>query len=350
MSQRTRRGVGLIGLGGISPAHLNWLTLAEGWDVVAICDVDPARVEKVAGERGITNAFTDAQELIDCAEVEIVDIATPPAPHAELARAAFGAGRHVMSEKPLVLRTSDAFALAEAAEKAGVVHGVCHEYRYHPAHRAVARLLAEGYVGELQHVSLDRTQALSNLSPANQWIRDPSVGGGFLMQTLVHHLDLILWLCGTFAITGAETAGHPQPGDAVRTPEDVVLLHGTAGDGALLSVTGGWSYQHPAGTRWQFNGSEGTLRLESDSYRTAEAGTRVYGARSGAPLALLSADERDRPPWFAPEQEQFATLFASQATEFLRKVNDVSFASSFATFSDSARLLKAIEPARPDWA
>jgi predicted dehydrogenase len=115
-------------------------------------------------------------------------------------------------------------------------------------------------------------------------------------------------------------------------------------------VTGGWSYQHPAGTRWQFNGSEGTLRLESDSYRTAEAGTRVYGARSGAPLALLSADERDRPPWFAPEQEQFATLFASQATEFLRKVNDVSFASSFATFSDSARLLKAIEPARPDWA
>ena len=331
-------GIGLIGIGAISPAHLEWLTRADGWDVVAVCDVDAVKARACAERYGVANVFDNASGLIACDDVEVVDIATPPAPRFELAHEAIAAGKHLLCEKPLCLTAGAADELAELAGSAGLVNALCHEYRYHPAHVAAKRLIDDGSVGEVRMVTMERTASSRVLPTANVWLRDPAVGGGFLLQTLSHSLDLVQWMCGPIALDGAVARGHLDGGGS-STMEDVVVLSGAVGDSAVLSVVGGWTVHQPIGTMWRIHGSLGTVQISTPSHRTADEDTIV---------SFASGSEAMAPVEFDPglPGEQLPSLFEALATDVLRQIDDPHAATSFATFADAAQLLHSMSPAR----
>jgi predicted dehydrogenase len=112
--------VGVVGVGYWGSRHVRVLRSTTG--VATVVGVD----ERFTGKTG-------SPQLIDCdvagypdleaalPEVDAVVIATPPSSHYELGMRAIRAGKHVLIEKPLAASLSEARALVDAAQAAGIV-------------------------------------------------------------------------------------------------------------------------------------------------------------------------------------------------------------------------------------
>ncbi len=123
MSGQQRLGVGVIGAHAwAEQAHLPGYAAYDRVELVAICDIVPERAEAMAEKFGIRKIYTDAHELIDDPEVQMVDVCTPTDTHLPLSLAAIDAGKHVLSEKPLAHDAEDAFAAAALAQRNGRAH------------------------------------------------------------------------------------------------------------------------------------------------------------------------------------------------------------------------------------
>src|ERR1700754_1963363 len=95
-------GVGIIGCGGIVlQNHLPGLALCPEAKLTALCDTNPAVLQKAVQQTGVTAAVADYQELLKQADVNAVIIAPPIFLHAPIALAAIAAGKHVLCEIPI---------------------------------------------------------------------------------------------------------------------------------------------------------------------------------------------------------------------------------------------------------
>src|SRR5438309_8148172 len=93
-------GVAIIGSGGIALAnHLPGFALCPDTKVVALCDANPAVLEKASKQSGITATYADYNDVIRRDDVHAVVIATPNYLHAPITHAAVKAGKHVLCEK-----------------------------------------------------------------------------------------------------------------------------------------------------------------------------------------------------------------------------------------------------------
>jgi predicted dehydrogenase len=111
--------IGVVGVGNISGIYFDNLKKLEGVEVVAVADLDVARAEAVAAERGIARALTTEALLAD-SEVEFVLNLTIPAAHGPVALQAIENGKHVYNEKPLSVSRAEAQQVIEAASKKGL--------------------------------------------------------------------------------------------------------------------------------------------------------------------------------------------------------------------------------------
>src|SRR5579864_8706637 len=97
-------GVAIIGSGAIALAnHMPGFALCPDTKVVALCDSNPAVLEKARQSTGIKNTYSDYRELLNRDDVNAVLVATPNVFHAPITLAAIAAGKHVMCEKPIAM-------------------------------------------------------------------------------------------------------------------------------------------------------------------------------------------------------------------------------------------------------
>jgi predicted dehydrogenase len=123
---------------------------------------------------------------------DAVVISTPHALHAAHARAAVEHGRHVLVDKPFVLRSAEARALAEAAAARGLVAAVAFNRRLDPACRRARDLVRAGALGPLRFVE---TVQLGYGTAG--WLDDPALGGGGPFAGRGAHMaDVVPWLTG----------------------------------------------------------------------------------------------------------------------------------------------------------
>jgi predicted dehydrogenase len=157
--------------------------LGTGW--VACADLDPSRRAEVARRYPWVRAVAEADEVIGDPDIDALVVATPARTHAALVQAGLAAGKHVLVEKPLALSTCEAVALAEQADRAGLVLVVGHTFEYNPAVTKIRALLDAGDLGELwylhsQRVNLGRIQrdvnALWSIGPHDVSIANYLVG------------------------------------------------------------------------------------------------------------------------------------------------------------------------------
>jgi len=161
--------VGQVGYGYWGPSLARNFAGRPGGHLAVLADQDPAR-RVLAGESlPGTRIVADARSVIDDPEVEAVVLATPPATHAALAVAAMRAGKHVFIEKPLALTVEDGATIAAAAEDTGLVVVVGHLLLFHPAVRALTRIVDTGGLGDLWTVECERTNLGQVRSDVNAW-------------------------------------------------------------------------------------------------------------------------------------------------------------------------------------
>jgi predicted dehydrogenase len=203
MSDRARQENGprlrhaVVGVGaGIFGGHRPALQLPTV-EVVGVADVNRAPAEDRAEELGCP-AFDDYRTLLAQARPEVVVIMTPHPFHAEIAIAAFEAGCHVLTEKPMGVHVGEADAMIAAAERAGRLLAVSFQFRHRPEVVAARRLISEGRLGELQ-----RAEALAVWTRAERYYSGSpwrgtwkGEGGGVLMNQAPHNLDTLCHLMG----------------------------------------------------------------------------------------------------------------------------------------------------------
>ena len=95
--------VAVVGVGGISGAHIPAWEEMKDAELVALCDIRPERMEKYEGKR----CYTDIDELLKNEELDILDICLPTYLHADVACKAMDLGINVITEKPISLKDED---------------------------------------------------------------------------------------------------------------------------------------------------------------------------------------------------------------------------------------------------
>ena len=141
--------VALVGCGFFARNHLHaWKDLAaEGAELVAVCDIDPAKAEAAAKEFDVARWYRDFEEMLAAEQIDLLDIVTRMDTHRALVEKAVSAGIATIVQKPFAPNWDDALAMTEAAERAGVFLAVHENFRFQTPLQRVAEVLRSGAIG-----------------------------------------------------------------------------------------------------------------------------------------------------------------------------------------------------------
>ena len=243
---------------------------AAGFEVVGLVGRNPGKLARKAAEAGITATFTDLDAAITQTGAELVTVATTPATHAELAMTAIRGGCHVLCEKPFAFDAVQGRELVEAAERAGVINMVSHEFRWLPERALFGRAIAEGLIGEPRFLVIDQfipfAADLETRLP--RWWFDKDSGGGWLGAGGSHIIDQVRAWLGDFASLSANLMVVSDRKDA--TAEDsysyrFLLENGV--EGSMQQCAGAWG---PMTAMWRCAGSRGTVWIEAGKVMLAD--------------------------------------------------------------------------------
>lgn len=119
-------------------------------DLAAIVDRDLDAARRAAARFGIPAAYSDPEEMLEREGPDLVDVCTPPATHASLARAALSAGSHVLIEKPMALTVEECDRTIQEAQARGRKVCVAHTDLFYPPFVRARSLVDTGAVGEFR--------------------------------------------------------------------------------------------------------------------------------------------------------------------------------------------------------
>jgi predicted dehydrogenase len=200
--------VGVIGVGGIAGTHFPGWKESPDAEVVALSDLVPETLNRVADAQGIALRYEKPEDLINNPDIDIVDICTPNMYHAPLAIAALNAGKHVLCEKPLAPTPDDIRQMIEARDKSGKLLMTAQHFRYQGTAKALKAEIESGILGEIYHArSWMLRRAAAPTRPG--FIMKQHSGGGPCIDIGVHILDLTLWMMGNpkpVTVTGVTQA------------------------------------------------------------------------------------------------------------------------------------------------
>jgi len=204
---------GVIGAGGIADRRtIPGMLESDKVELIAVMDIDEARVKRVAEKYDVSAAYTKEEDLIADPNVEAVYIATPVYLHKKQALMAAEAEKHILLEKPMALNVSEAEEIAEAVEKAGVKFTQGYMMRFQELHKRAKEMIDEGILGEAVFARAQLSCWYPDIEGA--WRQDPAKGaGGSLVDLASHCYDLLWWFMGdiseVFAFCDTLTFSYP---------------------------------------------------------------------------------------------------------------------------------------------
>lgn len=169
--------------------------------LTVVCDLDRARAESLAANVPGCRAVTDPAEVFKSADVDAVIISAVNSALSTLTGDAIRAGKHVLVEKPVAFRASEADALDALAKERGVIVRAGYNHRFHPAFQKAREIADSGALGPLMFIRA-RYGHGGRIGYDREWRADPKLsGGGELIDQGVHLIDLARWFLGDFTFT-----------------------------------------------------------------------------------------------------------------------------------------------------
>ena len=232
MADRLR--VAVVGL-GVGMAHVGALIeCRQRFEIVGVCDVDPARATGLAERLRGVSAHADLAEVCARDDVDVVDLCTPPHLHAEHVAAVLAAGKHAICEKPLVgsLAALDELARVEAGSARRVMP--IFQYRFGHGLQTLKLLVDAGVAGPANTSSVEvawRRRADYYAVPwRGRWRTEL---GGVLLSHALHALDMLTYVVGPVERAFARTATRVNPIEV----EDCAAASLALRDGSLATLT-----------------------------------------------------------------------------------------------------------------
>jgi len=273
----------LIGASDIAATRMLPAMRALGHDVRVVCSADVERAQAWARTHDVATGTDSLDQAL--ADVDAVYVSSSNDRHAAQARAAIAAGRHVMCEKPLALTVSDALAMVEDANAAGVVLATNHHLRNAPVHRTLRRLLRDGEIGRLLAVRVAHAVLLPQR--LRGWRIDGSApGSGVVLDITVHDMDTVRYVTDleprTLTAIGVAQGG----GDVI----DAVMVAARLDDDVLLQTHDAFTVEH-AGTGFELHGTDGSLIAVDAMTQDPDGSVTLHRSGSSVEIDILDRDD-----------------------------------------------------------
>jgi predicted dehydrogenase len=225
-SDGKRYRVGIVGASFGGAVHAPAFAAQGRFDVVAIAS--PNRAAEVAKARNISHAFASLDEMLAACELDVLSIASPPFDHRASVLAALDRGLNVLCEKPFAMNVAEAEEMVAAAERAGTVTALAHEFRYTPSRMALRELVANDHLGALRALEVlwYGTFLRADSQRPDSWWFDRARGGGITGAILSHLVDQANWLVGRKPV---RATGYERTANGTSFASDVA-------DGAFATI------------------------------------------------------------------------------------------------------------------
>lgn len=212
--------LGLIGCGFFAQNHLHaWRDLeSQGIDIVAVCDVDPAKAKHSAEKFGVPHWYSEAETMFRERDLGLVDITTRMDTHRELVELAMARRVPTIVQKPFGPDLAACVAMTTAADDAGVFLAVHENFRFQAPFRKVADELRSGVIGEPSWARISFRTGF-DIYKGQPYLRNED--RFVVMDVGVHVLDLARVLLGEVAYIAALTQ---RRNPAIRGEDTATML------------------------------------------------------------------------------------------------------------------------------
>lgn len=293
----TRFGFCVVGTGHGAEKMCEALRDSPHARVTAVMSSSVERARKFAARYGIAHAYAYDQfaDLSLDVTVQAVYLALPVGLHRSFTEEAAAAGKHVLCEKPMASTTAEAEAMIAACASAGRLLMIAYRLDYDPMHAEVARILSEGSLGVIRHV----TSAFGIVAKSG-WRFDPTLaGGGSLFDVGVYPIHALQNFFGDPILERAtlkRDSGNGMEMDAAWS--------GTLANHATFACRSSYLERVPDALR--IEGERGWIELEhAFDYSKTELKAELRDER-GVVHRVVMKDSRQNPSLFRLEAEHLA--------------------------------------------
>ena len=285
--------IAIVGAGGIAGAHLKaYAAHGDRCQIVGIADIDEAAAKDKAAQYG-GQAFTDLTAMLDATRPDALSVCTPPKFHLPAVLAAAERDIAVLCEKPPARTLDETRAIVDAMRGKTLQFAFCHRF-HQPLHQAQA-LIQSGDLGDL--VQIENRFAFRFARAGVSWFTERDIaGGGILIDTLVHSIDIFRALTNQAIVDVNATVSSSLP---IQVEDSATML--VQSDGGVIGTLN---------CSWVTPVSEAIVRI----YGTEGSAVIDYGGEDGLRYRLADAAGWTTLPFDAPDR------FARQADHFLRCV------------------------------
>lgn len=324
--------IGIVGLGRLGIVHARNIAFnIPNAELVAACCRTPEKLEKAKAELGITNVFTDYDEMLKMPGLDAVAIISSSGSHCEQIEKALNAGKHVFCEKPLGVTVEE----CEQTEKAVKAHPeltfmLGFMRRFDESYAYAKKKIEEGAIGTPY---LFKGTAMDPEAVIQSCIQYSSSSAGIFLDLAIHDIDLIRWYLGS-EITEVHAMGatfkYPQlheNGD----DETGIAMYKLA-NGALAMLHVGRSAPHGYHIETEIVGTKGTIRISPVPEKNLAV---IYDNRGVVQECIEDFPER------------FKDAYLNEMTEFVNCV--LSGKPSTATAHDGTLSVKAAYATKQSW-
>jgi predicted dehydrogenase len=222
---------------GIGVEHIKgYRELPELFDLKILCDINLERAAPIAEKYEIPKVVESFAEVCARADIDVIDICTPPAFHLSQIQAALQAGKHVICEKPLVgnLAALDEVTRLEKESDRRVMP--IFQYRFGHGLQKLKYLVEQKLTGEAFVFNVDVAWWRDSEYYRNPWRgRRATELGGALLSQAIHAVDMVLYILGP----AKSVFGRASTRVNQIEVEDCVAMSLEMADGSLgtISVT-----------------------------------------------------------------------------------------------------------------
>lgn len=241
--------VGLVGVGGISGAHIPVWEEMENAELIALCDIRPERMEKYSGKR----CYTDFDEMLEKEEFDIIDICLPTYLHADFAVKAMEKGINVITEKPISLKEEDVERVYSTAEKNGVKFMVAQVLRFWPEYVLLKEIYDSERYGKLLSGTMIRLGGMPKWS-WDGWMADEKRSGLVPFDLHIHDLDFMVYAFGTPEVKHQFRSKRPD--------QDYISLVYDFGEFSINSEASWYAPDYPFAAEFRFQFEDAVVTNE----------------------------------------------------------------------------------------
>jgi predicted dehydrogenase len=254
-------GFGIVGCGLVSQFHGAAIMNSEKAELVAATDLDEERLNAFIDDFGGEPADS-FEAVLEDDRIDVVNILTPNAMHADFTIPALEAGKHVIVEKPPEMRLDRTDDMIAAKNENDRKLAICLQVRFRESIRAIKNAIEQGRFGQLlEGDAYMKWFRDTDYYLMDDWRSKRSSGAGVTIQHAFHYIDLLHHLMGPVAMVDARMTNLAHPDVELEDTLKAFLTFESGAEGLVEASTALWPGRPP---RIEVNGENGTAITEGE--------------------------------------------------------------------------------------